>query len=457
MNRQQEYNDLLLELENTPEGMTQISHKTKTRAKKRKIMRLATMPPCIFVAVLLMITVAVNVSPMVSHAFERVPVLRQIAIAVNFSPSLTDAIEHEFIQHIDLAQTIGDINMRVEYVIVDQRQLNIFYILDSPIYSYLNSWRPSVRCAVEGTHLPVVISGGSFTQETAAVRQVVVNFFGDQMPSNMIFEMEVVPFETTQIPVPTYSPEEWTVNEWTKPENRTTFTFTLEFDPNFTEQGEIIYVNRDFVLDGQRLTITTVEIYPTHMRANFTADPSNTAWLRALQFHAENEHGHRFDTITSGITAFGSTDSPMIPSHVLHSPFFAESNELTIFISEVEWLDKDMQRVRIDLTNGVADSLPQGVLLDEARRDRQSWRMSFAVEERAENHSHSVFNTSYFNEYGDEFHFTSWSSGTRFYDSPERQFFLQFTLENFPYDVVYLSPSYSRIVRLYQPVLLSVR
>jgi len=460
MNRQQEYDNLMLELEDIPNEMMGMSAKTKARARKRKITRLATLPLCVVFTMLLTITATVNIFPTVAYAFERIPVLRQIALAVNFNPSLSDAIEHEFIQRIDMEQTIGDITMRVEYVIVDQRQLNIFYTLNSPVYDYMSSWQPSIRCVYEETHLPVSISFGSHTLESRAIRQTVVNFFDEQMPDSLVFEMLVrpvgAPFYYAAVPVPSLAEFEPTI-----PDNLTSFTFTLEFDPAFTEQGELIYLSQHFVLDGQHMVLDSVEIFPTHMRVNLSADPGNTAWLRSLHFFAENERGGRFDTISNGISAFGSTDSPAMVSHILHSPFFAQSERLTIFIEEVVWLDKDMERVRVDLANETAERLPQDVFLDEARWDGQSWHLSFGAFERAENHNHQLFSQTYFNEAGDEFMYNVWSSGMRFHSSSERYtpnvFFVQFALVDFPYDVVYLSPSYSRLTRLHEPVMLRVR
>jgi len=461
MNREQEYNNLMLELKETPEEMRQVSEKTKIRAKKRNILRCTVMPPSIFLAALLIITIAVNISPTVAYAFEQIPVLGQITRAVRLNPSLTEAVEHDFIQRIDLEQTIGEITMRVEYVIVDQRQLNIFYTLTSPIYPQLNSWRPHVLCVEEKTQLPVSLFFGSLTFEEGAIRQAVVDFFDEKMPSRLVFELEVVPIDALQDSISAPAPvSPQTEVEHIEPENTTTFSFILEFDPNFTEQGEVIYINQEFVVDSQRFTMTTAEIYPTHMRVNFSADPDNTAWLRSLRFHAENERGNRFDTISNGITAFGDADTPMMPTHILHSPFFAQSNELTIFISEVEWLDKDNERTKIDLINGTADRLPEGVTLYEARREGQSWHLSFAVEEREENHNHQIFGWDYFNEAGDEFSVTSWSTGIRFHESENDNapniFFVQFYLVDFPYDVVYLTPSYSRMVRLHEPIVLRI-
>ena len=453
MNRQQEYQDLMIELENTPAEMTQVSSKTKTRARRRNIKKYTIIPTGTLMTALLMLVLAVNLSLTVAFAFEQIPVLRQIAAAVNFSPSLSEAIRHEFIQHIGQEQTIDNITMRVEYVIVDQRQLNIFYTLDSLVYSYMVSW-PNILCAKTGSFTQAAVTnlGGVITAGT--IRQSVVHFFNDQMPSQLIMETQVHIVEGLYMvsAEPVQAPSDM---EFAAPEIIATFTFALEFDPTFTEQGETIYVNQEFVIDGQLLTLTTVEIYPTHMRANFSADPDNTAWLTSLSFHARNERGRRFDAASGGIVAFGHGDSPMISSHLLNSPFFAESNHLSLFIEEVIWLDKDMERVRIDLAGGTAEILPEGVTLYEARRDGSSWRLSFEVLERAENHNHQVFGGRFYDENGNVHHFNSWSSGSL--GDGSEVFFVGFTLVNFPYDVVYLTPVYSRVVRLHEPISLTIR
>lgn len=439
MDRNKEYKSLMLELENTPIEMSEMSPKTKIRAKKRAIKRRTAITTTTFVMLLAVMVAVINFSPIVAHAFGQIPVLRQIAAAVNFSPSLSKAVEHEFIQHIGQEQTIGNVTMRIEYVIVDQRQLNIFYSLNSPVYSYIGC-SADIFCAEDGLRASVVIMGGGLTVSTGDIRQTVVVFSDDTMPDQLIFELRVHRLDALYMTMPVQAG----TYEHTEPEIIATFNFLLEFDPGFTEQGETIYVNREFVIDGQVLTITTVEIYPTHMRANFTAHPDNTAWLRSLRFYAENEHGDRFYAIDNGITAFGGYGTPMMVSHHLNSPFFSQSNQLTLHIEEVVWLDKDMQRVRIDLANSTADRLPEGVTLDEVFWNGDSWHLTFAVEKRSENHSHSVFGTKYYNEIGDEFFLSGWSSGVTADES--KVFFLQFKLDNFPYNVVYLMPDYSRVV-----------
>lgn len=99
-----------------------------------------------------------------------------------------------------------------------------------------------------------------------------------------------------------------------------TFTFELRFDPTYTEQGTVIDVGETFLLDGQSVTLTEAEIYPTHLRLNFDYDPANTAWLTELNFYLENERGERFNGIVNGISATGNPDDPSTDSVWLDSP-----------------------------------------------------------------------------------------------------------------------------------------
>ena len=267
---------------------------------------------------------------------------------------------------------------------------------------------------------------------------------------------------TAPIPVDSTQAEE---QRHQGPDVISTFNFTLNFDPAYTQKGEIINLNRGFVLDGQHLTATTVEIYPTHIRLNLADNESNTAWLQSLTFYLENEDGKRFEAISNGITASGSIDSPFMKSHRLESPFFSHSRNLTLYITAAVWLDKDMERVKVDLANDVADKLPEGVKLEQSVRKGNSWQLTFSGAERKENSSYQLFGNKYYDEAGNEYEYNSWSSGaTGYFDEKANKyvetpgvFRVQFSLTDYPFDTVYLSPSFSRTATLVAPVEIKVK
>jgi hypothetical protein len=76
----------------------------------------------------------VNFSVTVANACFKVPVLRELAESVTFSKSLTKAVENDYVQTMNLVQTQNDITAKIEYLIVDQKQVNIFYRLTSEKY-----------------------------------------------------------------------------------------------------------------------------------------------------------------------------------------------------------------------------------------------------------------------------------------------------------------------------------
>lgn len=114
--------------------------------------------------------------------------------------------------------------------------------------------------------------------------------------------------------------------------------------------------------------MTEAEVYPTHLRINVEGAEDNTAWLEGLDFYLENEKGERFDAVSGGVTATGDTDSPAMVSYRLESPWFSSSDHLTLRITGAKWLTKAHERVYVDLEQGTAPWLPEGVRLTSAQR-----------------------------------------------------------------------------------------
>jgi hypothetical protein len=469
MNRNEEYNELLTEMENTPNELEYTVKRAQVRLKNRSRIKFVTVTLSSFASFLMVFTILVNSFPTIAYACGQIPMLKDLAQLVSFSPSLSAAVENEYVQPIELEQTEADITARIEYIIVDQKQLDVFYSLDSKIYSAMEV-NPQIKSRYGKILSGYTLSSGSFGALNSELRHLTVNYVDENMPNSLQLilkihdngnhEMteELVLYED-QKP----NKDEFIEPEYKEPEYIAEFTFLLEFDPYFTAQGETITLNQTFELDGQSLSVTTVDIYPTHISINLDDIDSNTAWLQSINFYIENEKGERFDRISNGITATGDKDSPMMVSHRLESSFFSNSENLTLFITGVTWLDKDMEKVKIDLKNVTADTLPQYVEFENATRRDNNWTLEFLAKEFKENMSYQLWRTDYYDEQGKEYSYNSWSTGvTDSYNEeigqnkPE-QFEVKFTLYNYPYDIVYLKPNYSRIVELPSPIEIKVK
>ena len=145
MNRTEEYQALLNELEQIPEELEATVTKTANRKnalqKKRRIFgtSLGGLAACFVTFVLL-----VNLSVPFARACGRIPVLSELAKAVSWSPSLSAAVEHDYVQPMELSQFQNGITARVEYLIVDRKQVDVFFSIESDEYAHLDLEHPKL-------------------------------------------------------------------------------------------------------------------------------------------------------------------------------------------------------------------------------------------------------------------------------------------------------------------------
>jgi hypothetical protein len=288
----------------------------------------------------------VNISPAFAAATSNIPILRTLADAVSFSPSFSAVVEHEYFQTERQEQTIDDaLTIRLEYVIVDGDMLYIFYSLHSLIDT--NFGLGFEGYGTDENHETFVPTRGLGTMdqrrweeiEDGEIRSVYLSF-DEPVPPVVIWGGEVRDNGFDNL-FPGC-----TIGE---------YTFTIVIEDVLTEQ-EVIEVYQDFIIEGQRFTITEVVLNPTHTRVNIDTDwENNTELLRQLYFYMVNQRGEQFNQPTTGelvnLPAGGSGfDGPWrIEDHFLETAFFAENESLTLVITGVEWLVDEWSGLRMDM------------------------------------------------------------------------------------------------------------
>ena len=466
MNRNEEYKALLQELEPTPAALEGTAKRALRRRRRDRRLRLFGVPAGSLAACFVAFVLLVNLFPPFARACGTVPVLRTLAQAVAWSPSLSAAVENDYVQPMGQSQTENGITATIEYVIVDQKQVHIFFTLKREGYESLSAelpeFTPRQQCAVLSS---------DFQQEPGTLLHFTLDYSDNDVPEGFTMAFSVIGETGTENGPAAPSRSILDEPEREEPDILASFTFDLDFDPTYTAQGEIVPVNSTFQLDGQTLTVTEVEVYPTHVRVNVEGDPDNTAWLEDLDFYLENEDGERFDSITNGVSATEDPDIPAMKSFRLESPYFADSAHLTLHITGAKWLDKDMERIRVDLINGTADRLPEDVALYSAERSGNGWLVQFSAPEEEEMHFHQLFSMTYYDAEGNEYSMDSRSTMTEPYiegfisdeafdayrAAGEGRFFEVLPLQDYPYEEVWLCPLYSRATTAETPVTIPIK
>lgn len=467
MNRLEEYQELLKELETPiPELETIYERADKRYRRRNRYIRSFVSG----VSVFLLFVVLVNVSAPVAQACSRIPVLKELAAAVTFSPSLTDAVEHEYAQPMGLVERDGDVEATIAYLIVDQKQVNIFFSLDSEVYTRMNA-HPRVFDADGSSPTPCSYSMNAWDVENGELNSITIDFVDADVPDSLLLKLdimdysqpvseEIIPdeFQEDKDAIDAPGPEEdiyagyFEESEGPEEEDYIAhFEFLLEFDPEYTEQGQIYEINETVELDGQQIIIESVGIYPTHMRVEIADMPENTAWLKKLEFYVETENRQRFEPVGSGITAVGSTDDDTrsMVSFRADSSFFYDAKKLKLVITGAEWLRKDMEKVYINLETKETGQLPEDVTLVSATKHAGGWILSMQAKEREEHHTHQILYPTFYDMEGNEYSINSWSSG---WDTEEGYFIEEVPLKDFHETEVYVMPSYSHLWTADEPV-----
>ncbi len=455
MNRREEYDCLLHELE-VP--VPAVEHTLERAKKKLTRSRRITRPVTGMVMAFVLFVGLVNFCTPVAYACSKVPFLKELAEAVTFSRSLTDAVANEYMQEIGLVQADEDVSVSVEYLIVDQKQVNVFFRLYSEKYIHLSA-DPEVR-DVTGEHFESCSYGlNDWDVPNGELQSITIDYNDMDVPNGIRLQLKVQDIGdgvATQVAVPLGEEDIYFHDgEEEIPDYIAEFDFLLEFDPHFTASGKVLPIQQTVVLDGQKITFTQMEVYPTHMRVNIEDNADNTSWLRSLKFYIETDWGMKFEVPSNGIIATGSADGSLtMTSFRADSPYFYEAKKLKIVVTGAEWLRKDMEKVYINLKTGETDELPQGVSLYQTEKKAQGWIVEMKGEARKENHQHQLFLTNYYDADGKEYHMNSWSSnfGEMDEEGNMNYFIEKYPLRDYKYDEVWLSPCYSHVWETVEPV-----
>lgn len=379
MNRNSEYTELIKKLEDTPLKLDYTVSRARSRKSKyerrRRAKKAVFFPLGLLAAVFLIFTVLVNYSAPFADACSAIPVLDRLAEALKMSPSLSDALKNDYVQKIGLEQSKDGVSAKIEYVIVDQKELNIFYSLGSDKYSEMKGTckitKPLSGYSVLSYHEPQI--------QDSSLRKIVVDFSnGFYMPDSVEMTLSVFDAEGSYEGSSAESPGALPEYEYSDPIRIADFDFALKFDPEHTASGELIIVDKPFKLDGQSLTLENVEIYPSHTRLYFSAAEGNSAWLKDLDFYLENGKGEIFDG-RDGISSMGESESPMMSTYLIQSAYFYDTDQIKLCIRAATWLEKDKEQMQINMSTGTADDLPDGVKLEYVGEYSNGRKLYFSV------------------------------------------------------------------------------
>ena len=460
--RMSEYENMINDLEAAvPAELESVWDRASAREKKhRKVMRFVK-PAGSIAAVFACFVLSVNFITPVAQACSKIPVLKDLAAAVDFSGSLSRAVENNYVQPIGLSQTKNGIKADIDYVIVDRKQVNIFYRLEYETGGEIGkdierNENTQLAALVEiGTDMPphgITWSGGP-DEEEGQLRSITIDFTDSDVPETIPLVLKAKERDT----------QTWNYAE----ENLAVFTFTLEIDPYYTAQGRTIELNEELDILGQNFTLTTVDIYPTHLQLNVESDKANNMWLKSLDFYVEaaGKAGDSMLETINGISALGSRDTPEMTAFRKESPWFYDTDNLKIIITGARLAEKDMEGIDIKVTEPdagvISGRLPDGVCLEDISAEKnadgkQNVEISFKTVKGIDcgrtSEIYEVFEREYLDGEGRKGYMDTYA-GT----GEDADFTSTLILEDYAYDTVTVYPCFTHFWKAEKPVEITVQ
>jgi len=448
-----------------------LSMSRTTRKQRNPFGRIVALPVGAVASLLIVFTLMVNLSPAFAQGIEQLPLLGRLGEVVSFSPSLRDAVENDFVQIIGQEEIVNGVTVRIEYVIVDQRQIHVFYTVQSEQYE--NLWISDFKL-MDGDSIPLEeyfvahlqpnhrFWEENFSQED--LRYVEFTFVDVDVPESLVIAGNIFDGQESG-----YARDEIASTNFASIYSVLpiqAFSIPLSLDPTLIRQSEVITVNQEFIIDGQSLTITTIDIMPTQTRVNIIENEENSAWLKALSLHLIDENDMYFGAPFDGVSKVGCHCSD-IRFISLETVFFANSKHLTLVVTDAVWLDKDAEPTKIDLVNSVAENLPLDVELIQTININDEWLMTFLAPfedkfydecSNSSGHAYEIFDTEFYDGSGNKQMFAMrWMSFGEHYAEAPGHFGISLILTEYAYDVVYLIPAFTHRSMLEVPIEIIVR
>ncbi len=403
MNRMEEYQLLMQELEHPVPGLEH----TLDRARRKRIRRKRIIQPLVAMAATLLIFVGlVNLSKPMATLCSKIPFLAELAEAVTFSDSLSHAVANDYIQPISISGVDGDVTATVEYLIVDQKQVNVFFRLFSDAYPNIKAIPHAL--SADGDKVTYSCTPKEWMVPNGGLQCVSINFFEDDVPDSLHLQLDILDMDhTTSAAVLNalgFGESEENVSYVAH------FEFPLEFETEYIETGAKRYsIDRTYTINNQTITITDLEIYPTHMRLNVCDDPDNTAWLENLTFYIATET-EKIDTAlhspgTYSVRYDQSDDHCNYMSFFAESIYFNEPEHFDLVIKEAEWTNKEPEELIVNLKKGEAEQLADQITVYALSREPNGWLIEFLLNSL---HSYESLAASFYDEDGVEYPMSSW-------------------------------------------------
>lgn len=317
---------------------------------------------------LILFTSFIRVSDTFAAYVTKIPGMEKFVELVRYDKGLSDAVEHEYMQSYEgLVAEHDGLKMTIDSFIVDEKQMFVFYTLESTA-DHRHVWTDSISVTdADGNEVLAAISYGGEQENLQEVKQPVLHRmdFLFNEPLNVDELHVTMRFKEGENHVGKSLAGEWKI--------------PIQIDQVKIAEKKVFDVNEIVEVEGQKIIVKQVTIYPTRVAVLVAYDSNNSKEIFDIEdIRLVNERGEARTIISDGVT--WSNVGEHEREFFLQSNYFNESEQLYLRFNKIRALNKDELEVVVDPELSEIIQAPVDGLLKEFRRDGGELSFKFAME-----------------------------------------------------------------------------
>lgn len=358
MNRKMEYNELISE-QSIPEGLEGTLFRAQKRKRKRR-RKMAGAGLAAAAALVLAFAAAVNTSPGLAYAMGRVPLLSDLARAVCLGPGQKAALENEYVQPVNISQVSDGFTIQIDYLIVDSKQVNIYYNVSHPGYKHLIADASFADGSTIDTEAGAYINRQYFYMGDA-MQAVCIDYVSTDVPETI--ELSFAVRQPDMEDIPYNSIHDGSICQDMQP-TLAYFSIKLDFDSAYTGKELKAAINKWYDLGESRVFIESVEQYKASIRINYRTETTGDVETIQPGIAIGETSG-----VDAQITRLRRLENPEDDGLYTIMTDYASSSKGHAFILKLAYYTeyyKDMQPrydMRVDFNSGATSGFTKGAKL----------------------------------------------------------------------------------------------
>ncbi|GAA0346551.1 hypothetical protein GCM10008967_41200 [Bacillus carboniphilus] len=260
------------------------------------------------------------------------PGMENLVNEIRNEPALQDAVDNDFLQEIGVSDEHDGVKVTVHSVLADEMRMIVFYSVET-----------------EREFESIILNTSLIDQDGNPIdygfTKGISSIFDPHKRKDELYRIE---FNFTEIDVPEKFTLEATIDVGNSYEQQLDggWEFPIEINKDVYEGKKKEYViNEPIEVEGQKLTVNQVVIYPTQTLVQISIDENNTKHIFGIEdLRLVDENGEVWSDNPLTLTSSGED----IVTYYIESNYFHEPEQLYLQFSKLAAVDKDEMKLVID-------------------------------------------------------------------------------------------------------------